>query len=140
MQWKEQVLIGVLGTVDGHEPATDPTIGCQHREVLPVMAVMDPELPGAGLGHCKRRVRQGPGDEDRVQTGDGHLLSRDAGQVRSQILRVLDSDTGYDTDLRVNDVGGVQPPSEPDLEHRSFDRQAGEVRKCGRSYQLEIGV
>ena len=112
MKGKEQVLVGVLGAADGHQPATHSTLGVQNREVLSVMTVMDAEISGA-VGHLQCLVGQRPTDEGRIWTGDGEFLPGNGGHILAEVLGVLDPDAGQDAHLGIHDVGGVETPTRP---------------------------
>ena len=69
---------------------------------------------------------------------DAGLLPGDLGDGVAEIVGVVDPDRGDHRDRRVDDVGGVPAPAEPDLDDRDVDRGVGERRERHRGDDLEL--
>ena len=63
----------------------------------------------------------------------------DVGQRRAGELGVVHADVGDDRDLRVDDVGGVPPAEQADLDHGDVDGDVGEPAERGGRDRLEVG-
>jgi hypothetical protein len=137
---KENVLIGLLGTVNGRQPSPNPTLGIAEREVDPMAAMVNPQIPRLVVGHLQRFVGERPGDQDRVGTGDGNLFACDARYVLAQVFGVVDSNRCDNTNFGVHHVGGIETPSETDLEHCCVHGLVSEEGKGRCGGQLEVGV
>ena len=57
---------------------------------------------------------------------------------RAGELGVVHADVGDDGDLGVDDVGGVPPTEQPDLDHVDVDGDVGEPAERGRGDDLEV--
>src|SRR5690606_40804504 len=64
----------------------------------------------------------------------------DAGQVGSEILDVVETDRGHHAHFGVDDVGGVEPAAETNLDDGGVDGPVGEEGEGAGRQQLEVGV
>ena len=71
---------------------------------------------------------------------DAGFLARDARERVAEIIAVIERDAADQTCARLrHDIGGVQPPAEPDFKNRRIGRVAGESGEGGGGRRLEKG-
>ena len=76
-------------------------------------------------------------DERHPWFGDTGLLPGDALEVVPQVVCVLQGDLGHRARKRRDDVGAVQPPTQPHLDHRDVHPARRQVGKGDRGGRLE---
>ena len=53
--------------------------------------------------------------------------------VSPELIAVIEADRAHDRDVGVDEVDGIQPPAEPDLEHGHVDPALGEISASAAS-------
>ncbi len=78
-------------------------------------------------------------DDDASRLHDARLLRRDRRTSPAEQLHVVEVDVRDHRDSTVDDVRGVPPSAEPDLDDGSLDGFVGEPAKRRRRHELEPG-
>ena len=104
---------------------------------------IDPAQPrpaclGLSVEHCCHLGSLGGTDRHRSRLQHAGLLGRDAGQVGTEKLPMIKADTGQaDHTAIAVAAGGIQPTSQPHLEHHQGQSGLGKGQKCRRSHQFK---
>ena len=93
---------------------------------------------GGSLSTATRSGSVSPMTAAERRLDDPRLLPGDVGQRRAGELVVVHADVGDDGDLGVDDVGGVPPPEQADLDDGDVDGDVGEPAERGRRARLEV--
>ena len=94
---------------------------------------------GGALGECPDLRVERAEDEGRVGLQDRQLLGGDLERGLPQVLGVLEADRGQGRHPRGDDVGRVEAPAEPGLDHRDLDARRGEGDEGRGRGRLELG-
>ena len=78
-------------------------------------------------------------DHRNARLDDAGLLRRYRPQRFPQLGGMVVAYAGDAADLRLDDVGGVQAPAEPGLDHRQIRLLVGEVGEGDGGHRLEVG-
>ena len=95
---------------------------------------------GRGLSVQHGRHHGGLGGADRCRACLQHtrLFGRDAGQIGTQKLAVIEADAGQADHTAIAVAGGgIQPTAQPHLEHHQGQSGLGKRQKCRRSDQFK---
>ena len=96
---------------------------------------------GAGGAEDGDQLGVGLAEHERAAgLDDAGLLGGHVGQRRAGVLEVVEPDVGHDRDLAVDDVGGVPPPEQADLDHHHVDGDVGEPAEGGRGRRSRSSV
>ena len=102
--------------------------------------MVNSHLSSGLVGDIESLGRQLPCDQDRRGADYAEFLAGNRRKVLSEELRVLHSDPGDHTDIGIHDIGGVEPTTQPDLEHGCVHCLIGEEGEGRRCRQLEVGA
>ena len=83
------------------------------------------------------RGRQGAANQGNPGLDDAALLPRDGGDPGSEKTLVVPGDGRNHANVRADHIGGVEPPSEPHLDHGNIHPFPGEVQKGHDGRELE---
>ena len=110
--------------------------------VLPAVSKSVPRSRRAAAGASGEHGDDGrvglADDGRRRRLDDPGLLAGDVGQRRPGELVVVHADVGDHGDLGVDDVGGVPPPEQADLDDGDVDGGVGEPAERGGRARLEV--
>ncbi len=94
---------------------------------------------GLAFGDGVCLYRQLAVDEHAAVAQHGQLLGGDLLERLAEVLGVVEPDRSQHGRARGDHVGGVQPSSEPRLDHADLDLGRGERDEGRRGQQLELG-
>ena len=98
------------------------------------------DRPGAGADHLLRLRRLAGDDGGDAALEDAGLLAGDGGKGVAELVLVIERDGRDDAERRArDDVGGVEPASETDLQDQRVGWMLGEGQEGGSGRDLEIG-
>ena len=88
--------------------------------------------------HAGRRIIVAE-DERLERTGDAGLLEADGLDVAAEPVLVVEVDRGDDRCIGIDQVHRIQPPAEPDFQHRQVELAAREQPQRAQRAVFEIG-
>ena len=123
------LVVIMIGTVEAFVAAMRGLFrkhtGHERRMVDVAEVPADEQLLAHGAEHGLGRIRFGH-DGGPASTEDARLLSSDRFPIGAKVVDMVDAHTGQHRAIRVDDVHGVKPPAEADLEHECFYFLPGE--------------
>jgi len=133
-----QVPIAKVDRAHGRRRLQAPRRAIEELEVNPqlrqpataLLARLSDDFPRAGLGNAAH--------DRHARLDDARLLPGNGFQGVAQLLRVVETDARDYRDSRAADVRGVQPASQPHLEHRQVYLGFGKVQEGHGRDNLEI--